>query len=638
MSSQTGFPENDALPIGTRLGEFEIERVVGIGGFGIVYLAMDHALQRRVALKEYMPSALAARGGGTEQVSIRSSSHAETFGIGLRSFVNEARLLAKFDNPALVKVHRFWEGNGTAYMVMPYYQGVTLKDARPALGGAPAEVWLRTLLDSILSALEVIHHEQIYHRDVSPPNIMLVGSPAWTSPRELKPVLLDFGAARHVIGDRTQTLTAILNPSFAPIEQYAESTALRQGPWTDLYALAGVIYFCLTGRPPVQAAARTIHDELPSLGAQQATLRSADGQPYTLEFLRAIDWCLSVKPNQRPENVQALRETLSGQRPLPEHVLANEAQNSAAVAAATAAALSGNTAFPPTQPAPSAYARTEADMPTRVMPPTTAPQAANPASAVAPAPTPTPAAPRPAPAAAPAAPAPAASPQPRAASATAPAATAPASGGSGRLVGIGAGVVALVAVLGFGAWKLMGNHGAADQAAAASAALPVPAAPVAVTTPPAPPAPVAASAAEATAVAPAVPAASAVPAAPVAEPAPVSPPPAVATRPAQSVQPAKRAEATRTPRPAETGAPGAHAAHGEPVAQPAAPAPAQPATPAPVAAAQPSATAEPKTPEICGKRVLFAYDYCMTRECKKPEYINLPQCERFKDKPVGRQP
>jgi serine/threonine protein kinase len=115
----------NALPVGTWLGEFELTRVVGEGGFGIVYLAQDHSLQRRVALKEYMPSALAARTGPTT-VAVKSERHRETFDLGLKSFVNEARLLAQFDHPSLVKVYRFWEANGTAYMVMPFYEGITM--------------------------------------------------------------------------------------------------------------------------------------------------------------------------------------------------------------------------------------------------------------------------------------------------------------------------------------------------------------------------------------------------------------------------------------------------------------------------------------------------------------------------------
>jgi serine/threonine protein kinase len=133
---------SNALPLGTRIGEFEIVNLVGIGGFGIVYLAHDHSLGRYVALKEYMPSSLAARVEGLT-VAVKSARLAETFAIGLRSFVNEARILAQFDHRSLVKVYRFWEGNGTAYMVMPFYEGVTLRQTLQKMPGPPSEEWLR---------------------------------------------------------------------------------------------------------------------------------------------------------------------------------------------------------------------------------------------------------------------------------------------------------------------------------------------------------------------------------------------------------------------------------------------------------------------------------------------------------------
>src|SRR5574343_767171 len=204
----------DALPPGTTMGEFKIEQVLGVGGFGIVYRAVDQLLERRVALKEYLPSALAGR-TPDGAVSVRTSQHADTFGVGLNSFINEARLLARFDHPAPVKVHRFWQGQGAAYMVMPLYEGRTLRDVLKGMARSPDEAWLRALTTPLLGALEVLHADQVYHRDIAPDNVIL---------REgAGPVLLDFGAARRVISDRTQTLTAILKPNFAPIEQYAES-------------------------------------------------------------------------------------------------------------------------------------------------------------------------------------------------------------------------------------------------------------------------------------------------------------------------------------------------------------------------------------------------------------------------------
>ena len=222
-----------ALPVGARVGEFEIRGVLGSGGFGIVYLAWDHALEREVAVKEYMPGTLADRGGDLS-VAVRSQSMADTFALGLRSFVNEARMLARFDHPSLVKVYRFWEDNGTAYMVMPLYRGRTLRKVRAGMVIAPGEGACRKVLDALISALEVLHKEGVFHRDIAPDNILIGDDGA--------PVLLDFGAARRVIeGGAQKALTSIMKPHFAPLEQYADQSAMRQGPWTDLYALGGTI-------------------------------------------------------------------------------------------------------------------------------------------------------------------------------------------------------------------------------------------------------------------------------------------------------------------------------------------------------------------------------------------------------------
>ena len=290
---------HNALPPGLRLDEFEIRAVIGEGGFGIVYHAFDHALERDVAIKEYMPSSMAAR-SATMHVSVLSQGHVETFSLGLRSFVNEARLLARFDHPSLVKVHRFWEGNGTAYMVMPLYRGRTLKVLRQALSASPSEAWLRGLVEPLLGVLEVLHREGVFHRDIAPDNI-LVGDDG-------KPVLLDFGAARRVIGDQTQSLTAILKPNFAPIEQYGETEGLRQGPWTDLYALGATLHFVITGQPPQPATAR-------ALGTDVNRLANVARRGVSTEFLRAVDWMMAPRPEQRPQSVAALREVLNGLPP-----------------------------------------------------------------------------------------------------------------------------------------------------------------------------------------------------------------------------------------------------------------------------------------------------------------------------------
>ena len=286
---------DEALPIGTRLHEFEIVDLVGQGGFGIVYLADDHSLQRRVAIKEYMPSALATRGADAS-VIVRSERHTDTFEIGRRSFVNEARLLAQFDHPALLKVYRFWEANGTAYMAMPYYAGKTLRDTlRERQGQPPDEAWIRKILAPVMDALELMHSQNCFHRDVAPDNIMLL--------RDDRPVLLDFGAARRVISDMTQALTVILKPGYAPIEQYAEMPGIKQGPWTDIYALGAVVYFTITGRTPPPAVGRMMQDIYEPLAVIAA------GR-YSDQFLRGLDQCLRVRGEDRPQSIAEMRAVL----------------------------------------------------------------------------------------------------------------------------------------------------------------------------------------------------------------------------------------------------------------------------------------------------------------------------------------
>lgn len=298
LASGAAFP--NALQPGTKLGEFEITCVVGQGGFGIVYHAKDHSLGRDVALKEYMPAAFAGRVGGT-QVTMLSEHYAETFQVGLHSFVNEAQLLAQFDHPCLVKVYRFWEANGTGYMAMPFYQAPTLKQLLKEDHQMLAqEDWLRNFLAHILDALEVLHAKQCYHRDIAPDNILMLEND--------RPLLLDFGAARRVIGDMTQALTVILKPGYAPIEQYGDMTNMSQGPWTDFYALASVVYFIITDKVPPAALTRLVSDSLTPLS------ESAAGR-YSAEFLRAIDVALGVRPEQRPQNVAEFRALLGIEQP-----------------------------------------------------------------------------------------------------------------------------------------------------------------------------------------------------------------------------------------------------------------------------------------------------------------------------------
>ncbi|KQV59207.1 hypothetical protein ASC95_28265 [Pelomonas sp. Root1217] len=288
----------NALPVGSRQGEFEVIRVLGEGGFGIVYLARDHALERTVALKEYMPAALALR-GDSSQVRVRSERHRDTFEAGLKSFINEAKLLAQFDHPSLVKVYRFWEANGTAFMVMPFVEGKTLKETLKEMPEPPREAWLMDMLASLTEALLVLHGEHCYHRDIAPDNIILVAGSG-------RPLLLDFGAARRVIGDMTQALTVILKPGYAPIEQYAEVPSMKQGPWTDVYALAAVVYCAITGRTPPPSVGRIVKDDYVPLAQQGEVTKGR----YSERLVKAVDRALQVLPDQRTQSMAEFREDL----------------------------------------------------------------------------------------------------------------------------------------------------------------------------------------------------------------------------------------------------------------------------------------------------------------------------------------
>ena len=444
----------NGLPVGTRLGEFEITRLVGEGGFGIVYEAIDHSLGRRVALKEYMPSALAARNANS-QVQVKSERHRETFEAGRKSFVNEARLLASFDHPALVKVYRFWEGNGTAYMVMQFLEGKTLREIlreqRQAGLPPPDESWLRSVLGPLTEALLVIHGEQCYHRDIAPDNVMQLANGRW--------LLLDFGAARRVIGDMTQALTVILKPGYAPIEQYAEIPGMKQGAWTDVYALAAVVYFAIMGRTPPPSVSRMLND------TYQPLVQAAAGR-YGEPFLRAIDRALAVRPEERTQTIGELRQQLG---------LGD-------------AALDPLAALPPVPGGTLPAAAAAADAPITLS------ASAQTAAATA--------MPRAAPAAPPTPPPPAAP----------PAATAGKRHGAALGIGIGA---VLLAALGLGVYSFVAPGGttrpAEPPASAAAAAGPASAAPSVVVA-----APAASTAPPAAEPAPALPAAATVPAAPAA--------------------------------------------------------------------------------------------------------------------------
>ncbi len=295
------------LPDGHTINEYHIDKLLGVGGFGLTYLATDQNLNLPVAIKEYFPSDIAVRGvgvyDGEGDTSIRPSAdeNRETFEWGLARFLDEARTLATFRHPNIVRVMRFFQANATAYMVMEFVQGASLADWLRTRRPLP-QVAIEKIALPLIDGLGVIHRTNYLHRDVKPGNIYVR--------EDGSPVLLDFGAARSTVGGRE--LTAIVSPGYAPVEQYSESSA--QGPWTDLYAMGGVMYWMVTGKKPVDATARLKNDPQPR------AVDIGDHSLYSADFLSAIDWALMPDEQQRPQSSEEMLARLRGLPALPAQV------------------------------------------------------------------------------------------------------------------------------------------------------------------------------------------------------------------------------------------------------------------------------------------------------------------------------
>jgi len=235
-------------------GQYLIGKVLGKpGGFGITYLAFDTKLETKVAIKEYLPRDLAGRDGDRATISAHSADDAEHFRYGLTQFLQEARTLARFDHANIVRVRNFFEENGTGYLVMDYYDGITLADylAQQPQGKLPEQTAIDILMP-ILDGLREVHAKNFLHRDIKPQNIYLT-----TGNRA---ILLDFGAARQAMSERSRSLSVVLSEGYAPYEQYHRRG--EQGPWTDIYASAAVLYHAVAGEPPPPATERVSKDEL----------------------------------------------------------------------------------------------------------------------------------------------------------------------------------------------------------------------------------------------------------------------------------------------------------------------------------------------------------------------------------------
>ena len=242
-----------ALPEGAILsGQYIIEKVLGQGGFGITYQAQDHKSGKKVAVKEYFPDTMVTRTEKTKVIPF-SGERGEFFSYGKSCFLQEAETLARFiGNENIVRIHTYFEENGTAYFVMDFVEGASFDHFIKDRGGSISYEEAESVLLPVIDALSVVHAKGIVHRDVTPDNIYITD--------EGNVILLDFGAARYSLGDKSRSLDVVLKHGFAPREQYARHG--RQGPFTDIYSLGATFYFAITGRRPPDSIERMEEDIL----------------------------------------------------------------------------------------------------------------------------------------------------------------------------------------------------------------------------------------------------------------------------------------------------------------------------------------------------------------------------------------
>jgi serine/threonine protein kinase/TPR repeat protein len=321
----------DALPAQHRLHWYVLERVLGQGGFGITYLARDANLDQQVAIKEYLPVEVATRRPDAS-VRSRTEDQGERYRWGLDRFIREARTLARFDHPNIVRVLSVFEHNNTAYMVMRFEEGENLAALLERRRTLPEDELVRVVLP-ILDGLELVHNAGFIHRDIKPDNIHIRADGS--------PVLLDFGSARHSMG-HARTVTILVAPGYAPFEQYY-SSGENQGPWTDIYSLGATCYRAISGIAPMDAIARSkgILGSTREILIPAATIGSGR---YSAGLLKAIDHALEFSEKDRPQSIADWRRELaSGRKP-------------AARAAPQTISISPLTAPPPLQMQPAAPA------------------------------------------------------------------------------------------------------------------------------------------------------------------------------------------------------------------------------------------------------------------------------------------
>ncbi|MGH8647043.1 MAG: protein kinase domain-containing protein, partial [Gammaproteobacteria bacterium] len=295
--------DRNALQTGYRLHWYELNETLGRGCFGITYLARDLNLAQLVAIKEYLPVELALRDIDLSVCPLSEHS-SEAYHQGLQRFIREARTLARFNHPNIVRVLSVFEENRTAYMVMSYEDGESL-DNLLSQGKRFSEAELKSIVLPILEGLTDVHRGGFIHRDIKPANIFI-------RKRDGSPVLLDFGSARQTLPGDTRSLTSVVSPGYAPFEQYS-GNGEKQGPWTDIYGLGATLYRAVVGVSPTDALARSEALLKTSRDSVVSATEAAGGGYYSRKFLQAIDHAIRFDERERPKTVTQWACALRGQ-------------------------------------------------------------------------------------------------------------------------------------------------------------------------------------------------------------------------------------------------------------------------------------------------------------------------------------
>ena len=288
-----------SLPAGSVIdNRYRVESVLGEGGFAITYKAFDTKLEYPVAIKEFLPIELAARSSDTRTVQARTNRN-DDYAFGLSRFLDEAKTLAKFQHPHIVRVINFIEENGTAYLVMEYAEGQELGDWLKTQPGQLSEEAILGIIRPVVDGLVEVHKQGLLHRDIKPGNLILR--------QNAGPMLIDFGAARHALGEKSKSISAIISQGYAPPEQY--TTRGKQGAYTDLYAVGATLYKLITASTPLESSDRA-HD---LLGGEPDPLIPAieAGKGRVSDWLLQLtDQLLCINPKERPQSAEAVLKAI----------------------------------------------------------------------------------------------------------------------------------------------------------------------------------------------------------------------------------------------------------------------------------------------------------------------------------------